>query len=120
MAVRQFTGLRETGHIGDQRGARDRAFVEGFYHGAVDFRTHPEIVSIHYDLPGSIRIQNFPPSKVAVRPTSIFVFSFYARPEKRQRSPALVLSGGLARRNRGASLHIAGRVFPSSISPQQT
>jgi hypothetical protein len=39
-------------HIGEHRGTRDRAFVDGFYHGAVDFRTHPEIVGIHYDLPG--------------------------------------------------------------------
>jgi hypothetical protein len=39
-------------------------------------------------------IEHFPPFKIARRPTSIFAFSFYTRPEKRQRSPALVLSGG--------------------------
>ena len=40
VAVRQFTGFLETGHIGNQRGTRDHAFVEGFYDSTVDFRTH--------------------------------------------------------------------------------
>jgi hypothetical protein len=50
MPVRQFTGLVETGHIGHQRGTRDHIVFEGLYNSPVGHRTHPEIVSVYYDL----------------------------------------------------------------------
>jgi len=59
MAVRQFTGLFETGHIRHQGGTRYYIFVECFYDGPVGFRTHPEVVSVYYDLPGFIGTEHF-------------------------------------------------------------
>ena len=50
MPVRQFTGLVKARHIGHQRGTRDDIVFEGLYNSPIGLGTHPEIVSIYYDL----------------------------------------------------------------------
>ena len=50
MPMCQFTGIFKTGHIGHQRGARDHKVFEGLYNSPIDLRTHPEVISVYYDL----------------------------------------------------------------------
>jgi hypothetical protein len=59
MPVRQFTSLVKAGHIGHQRRTRDHVIFECLYDSPVDLRTHPEIVSVYYDLSRSFGVGLF-------------------------------------------------------------